>query len=290
MKTTLTDIDLQALEAGLTKGHRLAAATHAAPETIGQIIERLRGLETDHTPDGWPAVRMRDITALIAHIDGHHSEDKLDMVGRWYMVNKDGMATLCVDREDAEAEARKADREWPRNGPHRAVQLAEAQATALAKPYCHEDCMAYTAGIEKELQDAQAAARPTPTHLEAMERAWLWMENQADSQSKGGHETFDLMMLREERDALRAAIDAAPTTQPADRHALQAEGKHPAPCARFCEANAFRADRRSDTALIRQLLEALQASSAALWETKGDPETPVTDAVNAARARLEEKP
>jgi hypothetical protein len=88
----------------------------------------------------------------------------------------------------------------------------------------------------------------------------------------------------------QAPAQAAPTTQPTDRHALQAEGKHPAPCARFCEANAFRADRRSDTALIRQLLEALQANSAALWETKGDPETPVTDAVNAARARLEEKP
>lgn len=48
--------------------------------------------------------------------------------------------------------------------------------------------------------------------------------------------------------------------------------------------------RKQDTELIRQLVEALQASSAALWETKGDPETPVTDAVNAARARLEEKP
>ena len=44
--------------------------------------------------------------------------------------------------------------------------------------------------------------------LEAQERAWLWMENQADGQSKGGHATFDLMMLREERDALRDSITA----------------------------------------------------------------------------------
>lgn len=58
-----------------------------------------------------------------------------------------------------------------------------------------------------ELEKAHAA------HIAAMERAWLWMENQADGQSKGGHATFDLMTLREERDALRAAIDAAP--QPA---------------------------------------------------------------------------
>ena len=113
MKTTLTTIDLQALEAGLTKGHRLAAATHAAPETIGQIIERLRG-----------------ITALIAHIDGHHSEDDLEMVGRWYMVNKDGMATLCIDRADAEKEAVDAQSVWPHMGPHRAVQLIEASFEA----------------------------------------------------------------------------------------------------------------------------------------------------------------
>lgn len=50
--------------------------------------------------------------------------------GNWYMVNRDGMATLCVDREDAEAEARKADRAYPRNGPHRAVQLVEASFEA----------------------------------------------------------------------------------------------------------------------------------------------------------------
>lgn len=28
-------------------------------------------------------------------------------------------------------------------------------------------------------------------------------------------------------------------TENPDRHALQADGKHPAPCARFCEAEAF---------------------------------------------------
>ena len=53
------------------------------------------------------------------------------------------------------------------------------------------------------------AVGTTQAYIAAMERAWLWMENQVDAQSKGGHATFDLMMLREERDALRAAIDAA---------------------------------------------------------------------------------
>ena len=55
-----------------------------------------------------------------------------------------------------------------------------------------------------------AQERQTPEHIEAMQRAWLWMENQAEAQSKGGHATFDLMMLRDERDALRAAIDSCP--------------------------------------------------------------------------------
>lgn len=48
-----------------------------------------------------------------------------------------------------------------------------------------------------------------PDLLEALESAWLWMENQADGQSKGGHATFDLMMLREQRDIARAAIAKA---------------------------------------------------------------------------------
>lgn len=49
----------------------------------------------------------------------------------------------------------------------------------------------------------------------ALERAYFWMDAQADTQSKGGHATFDLMMLREERDAAKAAIDAARSKQEA---------------------------------------------------------------------------
>ena len=48
--------------------------------------------------------------------------------------------------------------------------------------------------------------------LAALESVWLWMENQADGQSKGGHATFDLMMLREQRDIAHAAINKAERT------------------------------------------------------------------------------
>ena len=60
--------------------------------------------------------------------------------------------------------------------------------------------------------EAKANARliaAAPDLLEALESAWLWMENQADGQSKGGHATFDLLMLREQRDIARAAIAKA---------------------------------------------------------------------------------
>ena len=60
----------------------------------------------------------------------NHPENHLDMVGRWYMVDKDGMATLCADQKDAEFEAKDADAAWPEFNPHRAVRLVEASFEA----------------------------------------------------------------------------------------------------------------------------------------------------------------
>ena len=45
---------------------------------------------------------------------------------RWYMVNKDGMCTLCADQADAEQVAKDAQEVWPHMGPHRAGQLSES--------------------------------------------------------------------------------------------------------------------------------------------------------------------
>lgn len=64
---------------------------------------------------------------------------------RWYMVNKLGMATLCATSDDAERVAEAADRAWPHNVPHRAVQLVEVGfdshdvATAAAHGYRARD-------------------------------------------------------------------------------------------------------------------------------------------------------
>lgn len=37
-------------------------------DEFGALIERLTILERDHTPDGWPAVQMRDISALLSRL------------------------------------------------------------------------------------------------------------------------------------------------------------------------------------------------------------------------------
>lgn len=56
-------------------------------------------------------------------------------------------------------------------------------------------------------------------------------------------------------------------------------------------ARAIEAEvHKQDTALIRQLVEALENSNATLWEEDDDPSRPAHDAITAARARLEGKP
>jgi len=44
----------------------------------------------------------------------------------WYALAADGMATLCVDRDDAEKTAANSEKKWPHLGPYRAVQLYTA--------------------------------------------------------------------------------------------------------------------------------------------------------------------
>jgi len=43
----------------------------------------------------------------------------------WYCVDVKGMATLCLDQKDAEFNAKEGDLLYPKNAPHKAVQLVE---------------------------------------------------------------------------------------------------------------------------------------------------------------------
>ena len=49
---------------------------------LAELMGRMRSLEADHTPDGWPAVKMRDITALCDAIVARSEIGALDLVSR----------------------------------------------------------------------------------------------------------------------------------------------------------------------------------------------------------------
>jgi len=40
---------------------------------MSEASERLRLLESDHSPDGWPAVQMRDITSVLDELDAMYA-------------------------------------------------------------------------------------------------------------------------------------------------------------------------------------------------------------------------
>jgi hypothetical protein len=60
---------------------------------------------------------------------------------RWYCIGKNGMATLCVDENDAKQSAKLAEQSWPRNAPYRAAQLCDYTPTA-AQPCVPPDLLA----------------------------------------------------------------------------------------------------------------------------------------------------
>lgn len=91
----------------------------------------------------------------------------------------------------------------------------------------------------------------TMTVEQALEHADKWHMPSLDTWAHG--------VLAAEVRRLRDLLAAAKWPHaPAERHAAQAEGKHPAPCARFCEANAFEIElrqlRRENERLRAQLM------------------------------------
>ena len=112
---------------------------------------------------------------------------------RWYSVNNMGMATLCADKADAENVARDCDMEWPRQGPHRAVQLVEAstldtERTARIAAQIENEALkaerarsglahrkAVQEAVREALQEARKACEnlPTPDSCSGVERS-LW--------------------------------------------------------------------------------------------------------------------
>lgn len=79
---------------------------------------------------------------------------------------------------------------------------------------------------------------------EALEHADEWIKGVTLYEGAQGWRVACATLAAEVR-RLRDLLDAAKWPEaPDERRAAQAEGKHPAPCARFCEANAFEIELR----------------------------------------------
>lgn len=84
--------------------------------------------------------------------EGGHPDATPATPARWYCVSRDGVATLCVDEEDARANARHCDRAWPASGPHRAAQLADLELLAKHETDCAEASKAEAAALRALVQ------------------------------------------------------------------------------------------------------------------------------------------
>ena len=81
---------------------------------------------------------------------------------RWYCLSREGYATLCFDYEDARTTAAENDAIFPKQVPHRAVQLVEVSGAAAP------------VGLPAGEQTGPVAAAPTLRALssEQMEAAY----------------------------------------------------------------------------------------------------------------------
>lgn len=116
---------------------------------------------------------------------------------RWYSVNNMGMATLCADKADAENVASDCDTEWPRQSPHRAVQLVEASALdteraarieaqqrlADMQELAAKSGLAHRMAVQRCVQAAvaEAVAEEREACAELMEQQHTWITNVAAS-------------------------------------------------------------------------------------------------------------
>ena len=136
---------------------------------------------------------------------------------RWYCVNNMGMATLCADKEDAEDVARTCDMEWPRQGPHRAVQLVEAPKIhyPMAEPVAW---MWRVADSDWQLESTCPPARPlaiveplytgymADAYIGAREEVEIWKRRALEAEKKLQAE---IARLTAENEALRAVVAEA---------------------------------------------------------------------------------
>jgi hypothetical protein len=128
-------------------------STTKQPEALTELHDYLRSLETDHSPDGWPAVRMRDITALLDDLDNARSDNQVLRLG--YTAARLEIESLQRRVQEVGAAAR---REHERAAAPTAQPAPQQEAQ---EPMAwHEQARAIREGNEIAASDEYFAARP----------------------------------------------------------------------------------------------------------------------------------
>lgn len=102
-------------------GQRENYSTKTARHIVGlRAVERAAMLAAAPTSQSCSPTAQHADTAT-GHVSESANSERVP--ARWYMVNKDGAATLCVSQVDALKEAAEANLCWPHLSPHQAVLL-----------------------------------------------------------------------------------------------------------------------------------------------------------------------
>jgi hypothetical protein len=58
----------------------------------------------------------------------NNDDCRATLAPRWYVLDRDGLATLCASESDAESVAAHALAQWPQRGPYRVALLGDVRA------------------------------------------------------------------------------------------------------------------------------------------------------------------
>ena len=125
---------------------------------LQRLVGRLRALEDDHAPDGWPAVQMRDISALLDALealieDRARFPDRPDFIGRMIQGHIGSLRAGKTATEDA---CRRLDTRMRRI--HADIQrIAELRYSDAGEPF--DEALAIADSLLPPNAQAQPAER-----------------------------------------------------------------------------------------------------------------------------------
>lgn len=196
--------------------------------TNTEMIERLRGFEQDHKPDGWPAIQMRAVTAFLDIVEAQAKQIK-DLEAQLEAVGAGGVQRMATKTAQQPAPETSAQNE--------VYLVATGQTASDGKTELYErhenfiplaDCeVLYTTSRAALQQEVQAMKPPAP---KIENGGWLRDGSLIYRLSEGGNvDEINVTMaagsrserIREER----AKIILSLLTQSQDDALLQAQAK-----------------------------------------------------------------